>query len=119
MIMKVGVIGAGTMGSGIAQAFAQVEGYEVVLCDINDEFAARGKEKLKKGFDKRIAKGKMEQASFLYCRKPSGSPETAGKSERGPEGRGRNGKIRKIRLQKISPSVFCAAGRGGAGYGKL
>lgn len=62
MNMKVGVIGAGTMGSGIAQAFAQAEGYEVVLCDINDEFAARGKEKLKKGFDKRIAKGKMEQA---------------------------------------------------------
>lgn len=62
MIMKIGVIGAGTMGSGIAQAFAQTEGYEVVLCDINDEFAARGKEKLKKGFDKRIAKGKMEQA---------------------------------------------------------
>ena len=33
--MKVGVIGAGTMGSGIAQAFAQTEGYEVMLCDIN------------------------------------------------------------------------------------
>lgn len=61
--MKVGVIGAGTMGSGVAQAFAQVEGYEVVLCDISDEFAARGKEKLKKGFDKRVAKGKMEQAA--------------------------------------------------------
>lgn len=61
--MKVGVIGAGTMGSGIAQAFAQVEGYEVVLCDISEEFAARGKEKLKKGFDKRVAKGKMEQAA--------------------------------------------------------
>ena len=29
--MKVGVIGAGTMGSGIAQAFAQTEGYEVCL----------------------------------------------------------------------------------------
>ena len=27
--MKVGVIGAGTMGQGIAKAFAQVEGYEV------------------------------------------------------------------------------------------
>lgn len=60
--MKIGVIGAGTMGSGIAQAFAQVEGYEVILCDISYEFARRGKEKLKKGFDKRIAKGKMEQA---------------------------------------------------------
>ena len=37
--MKVGIIGAGTMGSGIAQAFAQTEGYEVFLCDINEEFA--------------------------------------------------------------------------------
>ena len=41
--MKVGIIGAGTMGSGIAQALAQVEGYEVCLCDINEEFAANGK----------------------------------------------------------------------------
>jgi len=61
-MMKVGIIGAGTMGSGIAQAFAQVQGYEVCLCDINDEFAANGKKKIAKGFEKRIAKGKMEQA---------------------------------------------------------
>lgn len=61
--MKVGIIGAGTMGSGIAQAFAQTEGYEVCLCDINDEFAANGKKKIAKGFEKRIAKGKMEQAA--------------------------------------------------------
>ena len=61
--MKVGVIGAGTMGSGIAQAFAQTEGYEVYLCDINEEFAANGKNKIAKGFEKRIAKGKMEQSA--------------------------------------------------------
>jgi 3-hydroxybutyryl-CoA dehydrogenase len=60
--MKVGIIGAGTMGSGIAQAFAQTEGYEVCLCDINNEFAEGGKKKIAKGFEKRIAKGKMEQA---------------------------------------------------------
>ncbi len=60
--MKVGIIGAGTMGSGIAQAFAQTEGYEVFLCDINEEFAANGKNKIAKGFEKRVAKGKMEQA---------------------------------------------------------
>ncbi|MEY8336707.1 3-hydroxyacyl-CoA dehydrogenase NAD-binding domain-containing protein [Lachnospiraceae bacterium 62-35] len=59
--MKVGIIGAGTMGSGIAQAFAQTEGYEVCLCDINEEFAANGKKKIAKGFEKRIAKGKMTQ----------------------------------------------------------
>ena len=61
--MKVGVIGAGTMGSGIAQAFAQTEGYEVCLCDINDELAANGKKKIAKGFEKRVAKGKMDQAA--------------------------------------------------------
>ena len=59
--MKVGIICAGTMGSGIAQAFAQTEGYEVFLCDINEEFAANGKKKIAKGFEKRIAKGKMTQ----------------------------------------------------------
>ena len=61
--MKVGIIGAGTMGSGIAQAFAQTEGYEVCLCDINEQFAANGKAKIAKGFEKRVAKGKMEQAA--------------------------------------------------------
>ncbi len=59
--MKVGIIGAGTMGAGIAQAFAQTEGYEVCLCDINEEFAANGKKRIEKGFAGRVAKGKMAQ----------------------------------------------------------
>ena len=59
--MKVGIIGAGTMGSGIAQAFAQVEGYEVCLCDINEEFAANGKLRIAKAFEKRVARGKMDK----------------------------------------------------------
>ncbi|MDR1549968.1 MAG: 3-hydroxybutyryl-CoA dehydrogenase [Hungatella sp.] len=61
--MKVGIIGAGTMGSGIAQAFAQTEGYEVFLCDIKEEFAANGKKKIAKGLERRVAKGKMTQES--------------------------------------------------------
>ena len=60
--MKVGVIGAGTMGSGIAQAFVQ-SGFDVALCDIKAEWAAGGKEKIKKALDKQVAKGKMEQAA--------------------------------------------------------
>jgi 3-hydroxybutyryl-CoA dehydrogenase len=60
--MIVGVIGAGTMGSGIAQAFAQTEGYSVKLCDINEEFAAGGKAKISKGLNRLVGKGKMEQA---------------------------------------------------------
>ncbi len=61
--MKVGVIGAGTMGSGIAQAFAQTEGFEVALCDIKAEWAEGGKGKIQKNLSSRVAKGKMEQAA--------------------------------------------------------
>ena len=60
--MKVGVIGAGTMGAGIAQAFAVTDGYEVVLCDIKHEFADGGKARIQKALDKQVAKGRMEQA---------------------------------------------------------
>ena len=78
--MKVGVIGAGTMGSRIAQAFAQTEGYEVCLCDINDEFAANGKKKIAKGFEKRVAKGKMDQAAAdaILAKITTGTKEICG-----------------------------------------
>ena len=49
--MKVGIIGAGTMGQGIAKAFAQTEGYEVMLCDIKQEWAEGGKDKIIKGYE--------------------------------------------------------------------
>ena len=60
--MKVGIIGAGTMGSGIAQAFAMTDGYEVCLCDIKTEFAEGGKAKIQKNLNFLVSKGKMEQA---------------------------------------------------------
>ena len=59
--MKVGVIGAGTMGQGIAKAFAQTEGFEVALCDIKQEWAEGGKEKIAKGYDRLVQKGKKTQ----------------------------------------------------------
>ena len=59
--MKVGVIGAGTMGQGIAKAFAQVDGYEVALCDIKQEWAEGGKDKIAKGYARLVEKGKMTQ----------------------------------------------------------
>ena len=62
--MKVGIIGAGTMGSGIAQAFAVTDGYEVVLCDISEEFAAGGKQRIEKNLSRLVSKGKMEQAKM-------------------------------------------------------
>ncbi|MBR1628672.1 MAG: 3-hydroxybutyryl-CoA dehydrogenase [Lachnospiraceae bacterium] len=59
--MKVGVIGAGTMGQGIAKAFALVDGYEVALCDIKQEWADGGKDKIAKGYARLVEKGKMTQ----------------------------------------------------------
>lgn len=47
MIKKIGVIGAGNMGSGIAQKIAQ-EGIDVVMIDVKDEFVQRGLQTMKK-----------------------------------------------------------------------
>ena len=52
--MKIGVIGAGTMGQGIAKAFAQA-GNTVALCDIKQEWAENGLAKIKKGYEKLVA----------------------------------------------------------------
>ena len=59
--MKVGIIGAGTMGSGIAQAFAMTDGYEVCLCDIKQEFADGGKAKILKNLNFLVGKEKITQ----------------------------------------------------------
>lgn len=62
--MKIGIIGAtGTMGNGIAQVFASADCIDtVLLCGTTAARAIRGKEKIQRAFNKRIARGKMEQA---------------------------------------------------------
>jgi 3-hydroxybutyryl-CoA dehydrogenase len=57
---KIFVIGAGTMGSGIAQTFA-VKGHKVIIRDIKDEFVERGISGIKKSLSKQVEKGKMTQ----------------------------------------------------------
>ena len=57
---KIFVLGAGTMGAGIVQAFAQ-KGYEVIVRDIKDEFVERGISVINKGLSKQVAKGKMTE----------------------------------------------------------
>lgn len=59
--MKVGIIGAGTMGAGIAQAFAMTDGYEVCLCDIKQEFADGGKGRIAKNMTFLVNKEKITQ----------------------------------------------------------
>ncbi len=57
-IEKIGVVGAGTMGNGIAQIFA-VAGYDVIMRDIKEEFVERGLNTVAKNLDRLIARGKL------------------------------------------------------------
>src|SRR5215469_5254682 len=66
-IGKVGVVGAGTMGNGIAQVFAR-KGYDVVLLDLERSLLERGLATISKNIDREVAKGKAspeEKAAAL------------------------------------------------------
>lgn len=72
---KIFVLGAGTMGAGIAQAFA-AKGYEVILRDIKDEFVDRGLAGINKGLSKLVEKGKMtEEAKEELLSRISGTTD--------------------------------------------
>jgi len=58
--MKVGVLGAGTMGAGIVQGFAQ-SGYEVIMRDINDDYLQNGLKTINKNLDRSVKKGRMSE----------------------------------------------------------
>ena len=57
-IQVVGVIGAGTMGNGIAHVFAKY-GFDVRLCDVEQRFLDRGLETIRKNLDREAGKGKI------------------------------------------------------------
>jgi len=57
-ISKIGVIGAGTMGNGIAHVFAR-SGYEVVLCEVEQRFLDRGLATISKNLEREVAKNKL------------------------------------------------------------
>ena len=60
-IKKIMVVGAGQMGSGIAQV-AAVAGLTVVLNDIKDEFVQRGLGYIEKNLTRDVTKGRMEES---------------------------------------------------------
>jgi 3-hydroxybutyryl-CoA dehydrogenase len=59
---KLAVIGAGLMGSGIAQVSAAA-GYDVVLRDITDEALTRGTDAIRASYEKFVEKGKLERSA--------------------------------------------------------
>jgi 3-hydroxybutyryl-CoA dehydrogenase len=58
-IEKIGIIGAGTMGTGIAQV-AAASSVEVVLCDVKEEYLQKSLKTMDKSLSKLIEKGKVE-----------------------------------------------------------
>jgi len=58
VIQNIGIIGAGTMGGGIAQLAAQ-NSFSVVLEDVNEEFVAEGLKKIQERLEKRVKEGKL------------------------------------------------------------
>lgn len=60
-IKNVFVIGAGTMGNGIAQVSAQA-GYNVTMSDIKDEFISNGMAAIEKSLDRGVKKGTMQES---------------------------------------------------------
>ncbi|MEG0307750.1 MAG: 3-hydroxybutyryl-CoA dehydrogenase [Clostridium sp.] len=72
---KICVLGAGTMGAGIAQAFA-AKGYEVIIRDIKDEFVQKGLAMIEKNIKKLAAKGKItEEEAENILEKVSGTTD--------------------------------------------
>ena len=61
-IEKIGVVGAGQMGAGIAQV-AAVAGYQVVLHDVEERFLERGMETIRRSLGKFVDKGRLEPAA--------------------------------------------------------
>src|SRR5215831_17868489 len=57
-IKTIGVIGAGTMGNGIAHVFA-THGYQVVLCDVQQQFLDRALATIGKNTEREVAKQKL------------------------------------------------------------
>jgi len=59
-VEKIAVLGAGTMGSGITQVFAQA-GYEVLLRDVKEEYLKRGIKTIERNLQRSIDKGRLEE----------------------------------------------------------
>src|SRR5580692_11823586 len=59
-IRTVAVLGAGTMGNGIAHVFARC-GYNVILRDVEESFLVRARDTIAKNLDREVKKGKIEE----------------------------------------------------------
>ncbi|HEY1691596.1 MAG TPA: 3-hydroxyacyl-CoA dehydrogenase NAD-binding domain-containing protein [Polyangiaceae bacterium] len=110
-IKRIGVLGAGQMGGGIAQV-AAAAGLDVVLVDASLELAEKGKKKIAGALGRQVEKGKMTQdaASALLAHvTPAGSPDDFRPCDLVVEAATENYELKVALLKKIDAAL--AAGK--------
>ena len=82
-IRTVAVLGAGTMGNGIAHVFARC-GYNVILRDVEESFLDRARDTIAKNLDREIKKGKIEEGGQIENSRPHLTPPRIYPTSRAP-----------------------------------
>jgi 3-hydroxybutyryl-CoA dehydrogenase len=106
-VKRIGVVGAGQMGRGIAQV-AAAAGIEVVLCDASQELADKGKAQIGAVLGKQVEKGKMpaeERQALLDRIQPAGVMSAFGSADLAVEAVTENVDI-KLRLFKEADAAL-------------
>ncbi|MBK1839427.1 3-hydroxybutyryl-CoA dehydrogenase [Azospirillum sp. YIM B02556] len=106
-IKKIGIIGAGQMGSGIAQVCAQA-GYDVVLSDISDAALEKALANIGRNYDRQIQKGKLEEQAKTAAlgRITTGTDLSAfGESDLVIEAATENEALKRDLLKKLVPHL--------------
>lgn len=62
-IQKIGIVGAGQMGNGIAHVCA-VAGYDIVLNDISQDMLTKGMDVIEKNMVRQVSRGKLSEANM-------------------------------------------------------
>lgn len=105
--MNIGIIGAGTMGSGIAQCFLE-HGHNVILVDMTAELAERGYTRIGQATSKNAIKGKyteQEQQKMMGCLKATAEYSCLCECELMVEASFEDMKVKKDIFQKVEEIV--------------
>ena len=89
----IGVVGAGTMGNGIAQVCARA-GHEVILRDVSDEFLQRGLSAIERSLQRDVDKARLTEEAKRQIAGRVRPTTDAASGPRGLRRRGRHGKLR-------------------------
>jgi 3-hydroxybutyryl-CoA dehydrogenase len=105
MIQKIGVIGAGQMGNGIAHVCATA-GFDVILLDLSEEALKKGLGTIDKNLNRQVSKGKLseaDKAAIMSRIKPTTDYASFGQSDLVIEAATEDEHIKRAIFQKLCP----------------